>query len=433
MTTIKKESDTSSHSGMDSMMTNWIKEEVAVQSSSNMLMDTTSSLPVARSSHSFRDDYGVQNRKSADYASSTMIVNDVGSDQLQPSLNSSSSQFKSKGNLTQDFDARFTHIGNLPSSNNANNNQPVTTTPNNNGTSIYATTPQEDAAVSYKTTSQPNGSYPANFLQPVVPPPPQSFGAASLTSSNGMNTSASTPSPFLNPLNNNIKPFPSATASAVPPVTQNTPNHSNNPTVSKHIKATATTSSGGRDGFVMTRPFPYKNSQGDICCVVCCLQKGQLFFQAPCHFKIFRERGAIINDEREEWVLKVFGYDGLRDGRMCDKHYREMLKIKNGKGFGRKRKSELDGLEIETPTDSSREPKTSALFNLLVKEMEELVEDTKHQIKSTSSPSTCTFPPSQRFSLIKTSSSESEEEDELMVPVRNSKRRMHVKQQSVDQ
>ena len=149
--------------------------------------------------------------------------------------------------------------------------------------------------------------------------------------------------------------------------------------------------STGKDGFTLSRPFPYKNSAGDICCVVCCLQQGRLFYQAPCHFKIFRERGAIINEEREEWVTKVFGYDGLKDGRMCDKHYREMLKIKNGKGGGRKKK-EGDLSAGESTSDnpdscsSLSEPSSKAtfsLFNCLVKELEVLVADVNQETPPT--------------------------------------------------
>ncbi|KAG2393386.1 hypothetical protein C9374_006917 [Naegleria lovaniensis] len=146
----------------------------------------------------------------------------------------------------------------------------------------------------------------------------------------------------------------------------------------------------GKDGFALSRPFPYKNSGGDICCVVCCLQQGRLFYQAPCHFKIFRERGAIVNEEREEWVTKVFGYTNLKGGRMCDKHYREMLKMKNGKGSRKKKDEDTNGekhsgsssmlTNHDNPDSCSSSSSSSVstskgglLFDCLVKQLEGLV------------------------------------------------------------
>ena len=42
----------------------------------------------------------------------------------------------------------------------------------------------------------------------------------------------------------------------------------------------------GLNGFTLKKPFPYKNSQGDIFCVVCCLQKGEMVFQPKANFKV---------------------------------------------------------------------------------------------------------------------------------------------------
>ena len=42
----------------------------------------------------------------------------------------------------------------------------------------------------------------------------------------------------------------------------------------------------GTNGFTIRKPFPYKNTQGDIFCIVCCLQKGELVFQPKANFKV---------------------------------------------------------------------------------------------------------------------------------------------------
>lgn len=42
----------------------------------------------------------------------------------------------------------------------------------------------------------------------------------------------------------------------------------------------------GTNGFTLKKPFPYKNAQGDIFCVVCCLQKGEMVFQPKANFKV---------------------------------------------------------------------------------------------------------------------------------------------------
>ncbi|KAG2382486.1 hypothetical protein C9374_005066 [Naegleria lovaniensis] len=145
----------------------------------------------------------------------------------------------------------------------------------------------------------------------------------------------------------------------------------------------------GLNGFTIRKPFPYKNAQGDIFCIVCCLQKGELVFQPKANFKIFRERGAVIaeNSDRSILVEKLFGFKNVCGGRLCDSHYRYIMKFKNkyipSSGDSPTNTSaNNDG--GDTPTNSSKRKKRKSDK----KESEEtsLVISTKKKKKQVSTP-----------------------------------------------
>lgn len=50
----------------------------------------------------------------------------------------------------------------------------------------------------------------------------------------------------------------------------------------------------GTNNFTIRKPFPYKNAQGDIFCIVCCLQKGELVFQPKANFKVCVFNGILM-------------------------------------------------------------------------------------------------------------------------------------------
>jgi len=64
------------------------------------------------------------------------------------------------------------------------------------------------------------------------------------------------------------------------------------PTAPTNIPETAVV---GANGFILDRPFPYKNAQGDIFCIVCCLQKGELVFQPKANFKVRNHHALFID------------------------------------------------------------------------------------------------------------------------------------------
>ena len=96
--------------------------------------------------------------------------------------------------------------------------------------------------------------------------------------------------------------------------------------------------------FMLPHPLPWKNENGQLCCVVCCMLVKQVFYQSGDNFKIFRQKGANIDEGRQTILVNMYGesFQNLLGGRMCDKHYRQVLKAKN------KRRPSMQMAQTET-------------------------------------------------------------------------------------
>ena len=103
--------------------------------------------------------------------------------------------------------------------------------------------------------------------------------------------------------------------------------------------------------FMLPHPLPWKNENGQLCCVVCCMLVKQVFYQPGYNFKIFRQKGANIDEGRQTLLVDMYGesFQNLLGGHMCDKHYRQVLKAKN------KRRPSMQMAQMETTPKKHRE------------------------------------------------------------------------------